>query len=297
MKFIIYTTIFFAFLFLLPAVFAESSIEVTGISKDVSTYLGLSTLEFWLIEITGTGFEERITIKGTICQINDLNCDTALYSMKTDRSGNFVTTARLSLNAENGFYQIRVTDGINEIILEEFLELQEFSKKEATLPSIKLYPDANFTAATFADEYKDILFQDDGTRIPVFIKVIGDPISEDPNTRPREIRHLQSSVLKFLNLAQAINTRSDLWENQLTTQIHPLWIEPLRKRSDVISVETNLEKIGSPRKQIEQGILPQDIVCKQDLKLMLRPNDSAACIRTEHVEKLESYGWELVLKN
>jgi len=226
-----------------------------------------------------------------------LNCDTALYSMKTDRSGNFVTTARLSLNAENGFYQIRVTDGINEIILEEFLELQEFSKKEATLPSIKLYPDTNFTAATFADEYKDILIQDDGTRIPVLIKVTGEPISDNPNTRPREIRHLQSYVLKFLHYAQAINTRSDLWENQLTTQIHPLWIEPLRKRSDVISVETDLEKIGSPRKQIEQGILPQDVVCKQDLKLMLRPNDGVACIRTEHIEKFESYGWELVLKN
>ena len=295
MKFIIYTTIFFAFVLLLPAVFAES-IEVTEISKDV-TYLGQSPHVFWLVEITGSGFDERITIKGTICPINELSCDTALYSLKTDMSGNFVTTAKLSPNAVNGLYQIRVTDGINEIIQEEFLEFQEFSKKEASLPSIKLYPDKNFTAATFAAEYKDILIQDDGTRIPVLIKVSGEPISDDPNTRPREIRHLQTYVLKFLHYAQATNTRSDLWENELTTQIHPLWIEPLQKRSDVISVETDLIKIDSPRKQITQGILPKDVICKQDLKLMLRPNDSVACIRIEHIEKFESFGWQLVKQN
>jgi len=105
-----------------------------------------------------------------------------------------------------------------------------------TLQDPKTGPDTNFTAATFANTYRDIISKDDGTKIDVLIKAAGEPVSEDPEIRAKEIRFLQTFILKYLKFAQAINTISDLSENQLTTQIHPLWIKPLERRSDVVSL-------------------------------------------------------------
>ncbi len=57
---------------------------------------------------------------------------------------------------------------------------------------------------------------------------------------------MQTYILKFLEYAKATNTRSDLWYNQLTTQIHSVWIKPLEERSDVVSISV-----------IDSGITPK----------------------------------------
>lgn len=110
----------------------------------------------------------------------------------------------------------------------------------------KTNPDTNFTAATFADTYRDIILQVKGKQVEVLIKAVGEPESEEPSKRAKEIRFMQTYILKFLKYAKATNTRSDLWDNQLTTQIHPVWIEPLESRSDVISI-TEIDSGGTPK--------------------------------------------------
>jgi len=47
----------------------------------------------------------------------------------------------------------------------------------------------------------------------------------------------------------------------------------------------------SPLKQMQSGVNPEDVVCKEDLKLMIRPNGQAACVDKNNFLKLESWGW------
>jgi len=47
----------------------------------------------------------------------------------------------------------------------------------------------------------------------------------------------------------------------------------------------------SPLKQIKNGIMPKDVVCKQDLKLTFRIDGQAACVKITSIEKLITRGW------
>ena len=75
-----------------------------------------------------------------------------------------------------------------------------FSDADSTIPSSKSNPDAAFTAATFAQKYKDVLFVTDN-RVSVIINVAGESESTDPAKRAKEIRYLQSYVLKFFSFS------------------------------------------------------------------------------------------------
>lgn len=49
--------------------------------------------------------------------------------------------------------------------------------------------------------------------------------------------------------------------------------------------------VESPRKQISQGIEPEDVICREGLVLIIKHNGSPACVRSETVDNLENRGW------
>jgi len=159
------------------------------------------------------------------------------------KSGEFSTAWIIPKSITPGIYTIEVRDIIQKTTTT--FRIQSTSEPAQKLHDPKRNLDTNFTAATFADTYRDIFLQVKGKQIDVLIKVAGEPISEDPPKRAKEIRFLQTYILKFLKYAKATNTRSDLWDNQLLTQIHPVWIKPLEERSDIVSISV-----------IDSGITP-----------------------------------------
>jgi len=166
---------------------------------------------------------------------------------------------------------------------------------DSTIPSTT-NSDTDFTASTFAEKYRDLL-QKGGTRVLVLIKVAGDVESTDPAKRAKEIRNLQSYVLKFLSFSNGINIVSDQQKNEITGQIHPHWIEILEERTDVLSVtilgqyELSKNGVDPPRRQIANGVAPEEVICKEGLALIIKHNQSPACVRFETAEKLEERGW------
>ncbi len=57
------------------------------------------------------------------------------------------------------------------------------------------------------------------------------------------------------------------------------------------SQEALMPKIDSPRKQMAQGTSPGDVTCREGLVLIIKNNDSAACVRENTAVKLEELGW------
>jgi hypothetical protein len=62
----------------------------------------------------------------------------------------------------------------------------------------------------------------------------------------------------------------------------------------IIPIEQNLEKGNSslsPLKQIQQGILPQNISCKEGLELIFKNLVQSACVKSDSITKLMERGW------
>ena len=172
-----------------------------------------------------------------------------------------------------------------------------FSNADSTTPSSKLNSDTAFTAATFADKYKDFLFT--GKRVTVIIKVTGESENPDPVKRAKEIRYLQSYILKFLSFSNAVNVVSNPQENEITAQIDSAWIPILEQRSDVISVtvldvqKTSKEILDMlpPKKQQSQGKSINEIQCVWGFVLIQKYDSSPACVKPQTAEKLLERGW------
>ena len=172
------------------------------------------------------------------------------------------------------------------------------SDADSTIPSSKSNSDNAFTAATFAQKYKDELSAT-GNRVSVVIKVAGESESTDPSKRAKEIRYLQSYVLKFLSFSNAVNVVSDQQRNEITAQMYTAWIPILEKRSDVISItildsqKTTKEDLDQlhPMKQQSHGRSIDEIQCKSNYVLMVKSNGDPACVKSKSVEKLVLRGW------
>ena len=66
----------------------------------------------------------------------------------------------------------------------------------------------------------------------------------------------------------------------------------ITKDEDVMEDEEEMiESVLSPLKQIKDGILPENVVCKEGLSLVFKINGQPACIQTASVEKLIAWGW------
>ncbi len=96
-------------------------------------------------------------------------------------------------------------------------------------------PAFGYTASKFVSDYGEDLSI--GQKIKVLVKVKGEPESENPAKRAKEIRYLQSAVLKFCNFAGATNVKSDSWNNEFTAMVTKSLAKVLDERSDVISVK------------------------------------------------------------
>ncbi|MGI0021448.1 MAG: hypothetical protein ACRD9Q_01175, partial [Nitrososphaeraceae archaeon] len=143
------------------------------------------------------------------------------------------------------------------------------------------------TAGTFAAKYKDVIPKD-GKIVYILVKVQGEPQSLDPNIRAKEIRFLQSSVLKFVAFAGAINTKSSKLNNEFSTYVHPKIAELLEQRSDVISVRI-LDTL-SPKKQLSFGSI--NVVCKNGYELIFKKYDGIpACVTQVTAKRLVEIGW------
>lgn len=167
---------------------------------------------------------------------------------------------------------------------------------DSTIPSTN--SDTDFTAATFADKYQDLL-QKGGIRVSVLIKIAGDIESTDPAKRAKEIRYLQSFVLKFLSFSNGINVVSDPQKNEITAQIYPHWIEILEERKDVLSVtildqfELSKDRPIPPFKQMKLGIPFSKIVCNEELELIKKYDGSPSCVKPQTKQKLIERGWAM----
>lgn len=47
----------------------------------------------------------------------------------------------------------------------------------------------------------------------------------------------------------------------------------------------------SPLKQIKEGVVPENVVCKEGLELVFKLNGQPACIKTTSIQKLIAWGW------
>lgn len=144
------------------------------------------------------------------------------------------------------------------------------------------------TASEFAFKYGDEI-PDDGQQVSILVSVKGDAQSQDPQKRAKEIRYLQSGVLKFVSFAGGVNVVSDTWKNEFTATVHPKIVELLEERSDVVSVVV-LDQL-SPAKQIFYGKLGESITCRDGLVIITKYNGNAACVKPTSVYPLLQRGW------
>jgi len=89
-------------------------------------------------------------------------------------------------------------------------------------------------ASVYVWKYGNTLWE--GDRINVLVKVRGEPQSQDPEIRAKEIRYIQAAVLKFAHYSKATNVKSDTWDNQFTATVTTSLAQVLERRGDVISV-------------------------------------------------------------
>jgi len=166
---------------------------------------------------------------------------------------------------------------------------------DATMPSTKSNSDAAFTAATFVDKYKNLELT--GDRVSVTIKIKGESENVDPSKRAKEIRYIQSYVLKFLSFSKAVNVVSNYNTNEIVAQMDTAWIPILEQRSDVTYVvindqQKNKEYLNSlsPKKQFIRGVSAENVICKSGLELVIRTNGSPACVKPETAIKMKNIG-------
>ena len=119
-------------------------------------------------------------------------------------------------------------------------------------------PAFGYAASKFVADYGDDLYK--GQKIKVLVKVKGEPESEDLAKRAKEIRYLQSAVLKFCSFAGAINVRSHTWNNEFTAEVTTSLAQVLEQRRDVISVHVLKAPIQLPPKL--QEMLDENDVAK-----------------------------------
>ena len=64
----------------------------------------------------------------------------------------------------------------------------------------------------------------------------------------------------------------------------------------VISLAVSADaQIEPPKKQLKKGILPEDVICKESLNLIIRNNGSPACVKPSTAERFEDLGLAITL--
>jgi hypothetical protein len=53
---------------------------------------------------------------------------------------------------------------------------------------------------------------------------------------------------------------------------------------------------GTPKKQMDDGVATEDVLCRFGLDLMIRPSGAVACVQPTSSEKLTDWGWEILVE-
>ena len=60
---------------------------------------------------------------------------------------------------------------------------------------------------------------------------------------------------------------------------------------EILESEIMEETVLSPLKQIKEGVVPENVVCKEGLELVFKLNGEPACVKTTSIQKLIAWGW------
>ncbi len=126
-------------------------------------------------------------------------------------------------------------------------------------------PAFGYTASKFVSDYGYELSE--GQKIKILVKVKGESESEDPVKRAKEIRFLQSAVLKFCNFAGATNVKTDTWNNEFTAIVTTSLAQVLEQRSDVISLQV-IETISTSQPEPPSRNMVYDLVPNVDVEIV-----------------------------
>ena len=54
---------------------------------------------------------------------------------------------------------------------------------------------------------------------------------------------------------------------------------------------------GTPKKQMDDGVLNEDVLCRVGFDLILRPSGNVACVKPTSSDKLTGIGWETLVED
>ena len=76
------------------------------------------------------------------------------------------------------------------------------------------------------------------------------------------------------------------------TLVFEFIVKQITERYDLTSLETGMSDVPAPLKQMENGVSPMNVTCKEGMQLVFKStNDSPACVKSETVEKLAARNW------
>ena len=76
------------------------------------------------------------------------------------------------------------------------------------------------------------------------------------------------------------------------TLVFEFIVKQITERYDLNSLETGMNDALSPLKQMENGVLPMNVICKEGMQLVFKStNGNPACVTPKTVEKLAERNW------
>ena len=78
-------------------------------------------------------------------------------------------------------------------------------------------------------------------------------------------------------------------EDELETEIETE--DEMAETEDETMEAEMIPTVLSPLKQIKEGVVPENVVCKEGLGLVFKLNGQPACVKTTSIEKLIAWGW------
>ena len=88
------------------------------------------------------------------------------------------------------------------------------------------------------------------------------------------------------------STSTEMTESSNSTSTE----EALESEDEMAETEEDMmedeeETVLSPLKQIKEGVVPENVVCKEGLELVFKLNGEPACVKTTSIQKLIAWGW------
>ncbi len=175
--------LFFAIFLLISMIFFSSSFHDTFAYPGEEVQISVTT------DKTSYKPGEILTIKGTGAHsysiwakiISPQGDEITELKFLAPKSGEFSTAWIIPRSITQGIYTIEARDVIQKTTTT--FQIQSTTELTQKLYDSKRNSDTNFTAATFADTYRDIFLQVKGKQIDVLIKAAGEPISDEPPKR------------------------------------------------------------------------------------------------------------------